>query len=158
MKFSTRAERIEPFYVMEVAKAAQALAREVASTREPMIFLNIGEPDFTAPPLVQEAAARAVHNGATQYTNALGLDALRERISGWYQSRFGVNVPARRIVVTAGASAALQLACLALIESGALHPEALVERVVGLPEAAALLPAFDSATPAGMTMIDPRRG
>ena len=118
MKFSTRAERIEPFYVMEVAKAAQALAREVAGTREPMIFLNIGEPDFTAPPLVQEAAARAVHNGATQYTNALGLDALRERISGWYQSRFGVNVPARRIVVTAGASAALQLACLALIESG----------------------------------------
>jgi len=80
--------------------------------------LNIGEPDFTAPPLVQEAAARAVQSGATQYTNALGLDALRERISGWYQSRFGVNVPARRIVVTAGASAALQLACLALIESG----------------------------------------
>ena len=118
MKFSTRAERIEPFYVMEVAKAAQALAREVAGTREPMIFLNIGEPDFTAPPLVQEAALRAVHSGATQYTNALGLDALRERISGWYQSRFGVNVPARRIVVTAGASAALQLACLALIESG----------------------------------------
>ena len=46
---------------------------------------------------------------------------------------------------------------LALIESGALRPEALVERVVGLAEAAALLPAFDSATPAGMTMIDPRR-
>ena len=42
MKFSSRAERIEPFYVMEVAKAAQALAREEACTREPMIFLNIG--------------------------------------------------------------------------------------------------------------------
>ena len=118
MKFSRRAERIEPFYVMEIAKAAQALAREVADSREPMIFLNIGEPDFTAPPLVQEAAARAVRDGATQYTNALGLEALRERISGWYHSRFGVNVPARRIVITAGASAALQLACLALIESG----------------------------------------
>ena len=118
MKFSTRAERIEPFYVMEVAKAAQQLARDVAGTREPMIFLNIGEPDFTAPPLVQEAAAKAVRDGATQYTNALGLDELRERISGWYQSRFGVDVPARRIVVTAGASAALHLACLALIEHG----------------------------------------
>ena len=118
MKFSTRAERIEPFYVMEVAKAAQALAREVAGTREPMIFLNIGEPDFTAPPLVQEAAARAVRDGATQYTPALGLEALRERISGWYAQRFGVHVPARRIVVTAGASAALQLACLALINAG----------------------------------------
>lgn len=118
MKFSSRAERIDPFYVMEVAKAAQAMAREVAGTSEPMIFLNIGEPDFTAPPLVQEAAAKAVRDGATQYTNALGLDALRERISGWYQSRFGVDVPARRIVVTAGASAALHLACLALIERG----------------------------------------
>ena len=118
MKFSSRAERIDPFYVMEVAKAAQAMAREVAGTSEPMIFLNIGEPDFTAPPLVQEAAAKAVRDGATQYTPALGLDALRERISGWYQSRFGVDVPARRIVVTAGASAALHLACLALIERG----------------------------------------
>ena len=118
MKFSSRAERIDPFYVMEVAKAAQAMAREVAGTSEPMIFLNIGEPDFTAPPLVQEAAAKAVRDGATQYTNALGLDSLRERISGWYQSRFGVDIPARRIVVTAGASAALHLACLALIERG----------------------------------------
>jgi aspartate/methionine/tyrosine aminotransferase len=43
---------------------------------------------------------------------------LRERISAWYSTRFGVNVPARRIVITAGASAALQLACLALIEAG----------------------------------------
>jgi aspartate/methionine/tyrosine aminotransferase len=54
----------------------------------------------------------------TQYTQATGLPALRERISGWYAERFGVDVPARRIVVTAGASAALQLACLALIEAG----------------------------------------
>ena len=118
MKFSTRAARIEPFYVMEVAKAAQAQARALAGTRSPMIFLNIGEPDFTAPPLVQEAAVRAIHAGSTQYTPALGLDALRERISGWYRERFGVSVPARRIVVTAGASAALQLACLALIDAG----------------------------------------
>jgi aspartate/methionine/tyrosine aminotransferase len=118
MRISRRAERIEPFYVMEVAKAASQLAREVAGSASPMIFLNIGEPDFTAPPLVQEAAERAIRDGRTQYTQALGLDALRERISGWYAQRFGVDVPARRIVVTAGASAALQLACLALIDAG----------------------------------------
>ena len=118
MRISTRAQRIEPFYVMEVAKAASAMAREVAHTDRPMIFLNIGEPDFTAPPLVQEAAARAIRNGTTQYTQAIGLEPLRERISDWYQQRFGVAVPARRIIVTAGASAALQLACLALIEAG----------------------------------------
>jgi aspartate/methionine/tyrosine aminotransferase len=68
--------------------------------------------------LVQEAAARAVHDGVTQYTPALGIPELRERISAWYSTSFGVNVPARRIVITAGASAALQLACLALIEAG----------------------------------------
>ena len=118
MRISRRAERIEPFYVMEVAKAAGVLAREVAHTERPMIFLNIGEPDFTAPPLVQEAALRAVRAGATQYTPATGLHALRERISDWYRQRFGIDVPARRLVVTAGASAALQLACLALIDAG----------------------------------------
>jgi aspartate/methionine/tyrosine aminotransferase len=118
MHIASRAQRIEPFYVMEVAKAASELGRSVAATDRPMVFLNIGEPDFTAPPLVQEAAVRAVHAGVTQYTQATGLGELRERISDWYASRFGVQVPARRIVVTAGASAALQLACLALIEAG----------------------------------------
>ena len=118
MKIAQRAQRIEPFYVMEVAKAAAERAALVAHTDAPMIFLNIGEPDFTAPLLVQEAAARAVHDGVTQYTPALGIPELRERISAWYRTRFGVNVPARRIVITAGASAALQLACLALIEAG----------------------------------------
>lgn len=103
---------------MEVAKAASTLAREVAHTDKPMIFLNIGEPDFTAPPLVQEAATRIIHSGGTQYTQATGLGPLRERISAWYASRFQVNVPAQRIIVTAGASAALQLACLALIDVG----------------------------------------
>jgi aspartate/methionine/tyrosine aminotransferase len=118
MKISERARRIEPFYVMEVAKAASQFAREVAGTDRPMIFLNIGEPDFTAPPRVQEAAAKAIRDGLTQYTQATGLDTLRERISAWYAERFAVAVPARRIIVTAGASAALQLACLALIEAG----------------------------------------
>ncbi len=103
---------------MEVAKAASALAQEFAHSDRPMIFLNIGEPDFTAPPLVQEAAARAISQGTTQYTQATGLPALRERISGWYASRFGVQVAPGRIIITAGASAALQLACLALIEAG----------------------------------------
>jgi aspartate/methionine/tyrosine aminotransferase len=118
MRIARRAQRIEPFYVMEVAKAAAAMAREVAQTSRPMIFLNIGEPDFTAPPLVQEAAARAIRDGNTQYTQATGLQNLRERISDWYASRFRASVAPERIIITAGASAALQLACLALIEAG----------------------------------------
>ncbi len=118
MKLASRVGRIEPFYVMEMAKAASRLARQMAHSDRPMVFLNIGEPDFTAPPLVQEAARRAIHNGATQYTQATGLGELRERISHWYTQRFQVTVPAHRIVVTAGASAALHLACLAVVEAG----------------------------------------
>ena len=118
MRISGRAQRIEPFYVMEVAKAASALAAEVAHTGAPMIFLNIGEPDFTAPPQVQAAANQAVQSGLTHYTQATGMMALRERISNWYLQRFNVNIAPGRIVVTAGASAALQLACLALIDPG----------------------------------------
>jgi aspartate/methionine/tyrosine aminotransferase len=118
MQISQRARNIEPFYVLEVSKAAAELAREVAHTDAPMVFMNIGEPDFTAPPLVQAAAERAVRSGHTQYTPATGLPALRERISAWYSSRFGAEVDASRIVVTAGASAALHLACMALIEPG----------------------------------------
>ena len=118
MQISERAQAIEPFYVMEVAKAAAELGKTVAHTDAPMVFLNIGEPDFTAPPLVQEAAARAVRDGLTQYTPALGLMPLRERISDWYATRFNAKVPASRIVITAGASAALHLACMALIDAG----------------------------------------
>ena len=118
MQISTRAQNIEPFYVMEVAKAAAALGHDVALSDAPMVFLNIGEPDFTAPPLVQEAAQRAIRDGHTQYTHSTGLIALRERISAWYASRFGVDVDPGRIIVTAGASAALHLACLALVNPG----------------------------------------
>jgi aspartate/methionine/tyrosine aminotransferase len=118
MQISNRAQRIEPFYVMEVAKAARLLGNTLLNTERPMLYLNVGEPDFTAPPLVQEAAIRAVQAGNTQYTQASGMPELRERISHWYKQRFGVDIPANRIVLTAGASAALQLACLALINSG----------------------------------------
>ncbi len=118
MKLAQRLDHIEPFYVMECAKAAVELARSPACADSPMIFLNIGEPDFTAPPLVLEAARRCMESGHTHYTQATGEPALRNRISRWYAERFALDIPAHRIIVTAGASAALQLACLALVERG----------------------------------------
>ena len=118
MKLASRLARIDPFYVMECAKAAAEIARSPACADSPMIFLNIGEPDFTAAPAVLAAARRCMDAGHTHYTQATGEPALRARISRWYGERFGLDVPAHRIVVTAGASAALQLACLALVEQG----------------------------------------
>ncbi|TNF61928.1 MAG: pyridoxal phosphate-dependent aminotransferase [Burkholderiales bacterium] len=118
MRLSQRARRVQPFYVMELAKVAARVAAAQGPAGRPMIYLNIGEPDFTAPPLVQAAAGQAIREGRSQYTQATGLPALREAISGWYATRFGLSVDPERIVVTAGASAALQLACLALIDAG----------------------------------------
>lgn len=122
MKLARRLDHIEPFYVMECAKAAQRIADspacDPAQGGEPMIFLNIGEPDFVAPPLVVAAANACLAAGRTQYTPATGLPALRAALSRWYAERFGLDIAPSRIVVTAGASAALQLACLALFEAG----------------------------------------
>lgn len=115
MQISERARQIEPFYVMEVAKAARELAQTLGPNEAPMIYLNIGEPDFTAPALVQAAAQNAIQAGATQYSSALGILELRQALSRWYQNRFQLSIPAERIVITAGGSAALQLACIALI-------------------------------------------
>ncbi len=121
MKLAGRLDRIEPFYVMELAKAAAQMATgpqcDPARGGRRMIRLNIGEPDFGAAPAVREAVSR-VAQGPTPYTDALGLPALRDAISRWYGQRFGLDISPARIAITAGASAALQLACLALFERG----------------------------------------
>jgi aspartate/methionine/tyrosine aminotransferase len=109
---AARAARIEPFHVMEVVKQADALERAGRS----VIHLSIGEPDFTATAAVRTAAALAIEQGRTQYTPALGLHLLRERIAEWYATRFGVRVDPAAIAVTAGASGALLLTCAALVE------------------------------------------
>jgi aspartate/methionine/tyrosine aminotransferase len=114
LQAAARVQAIEPFRVMEIMKAAG----DVAKSGVDVISMSVGEPDFTAPELVAEAAVRAIRGGATQYTDALGLPALREAIAGHYRNAFGLDIPARRIIVTAGASAGLLLACAALVCEG----------------------------------------
>ena len=111
---ASRLDNIAPFHVMELAKMAAALERQGRH----IIHMGIGEPDFTAAPLVIEAAAKAMADGKMQYTSATGLPALREAISAHYRRVFGLDIAPGRIVVTAGASAALLLACAALVEKG----------------------------------------
>ncbi|GMV03058.1 MAG: aminotransferase [Burkholderiales bacterium] len=110
-----RTALIEPFHVMELTKRAAAL--EAAG--HPVIHLNIGEPDFTAPAAVVAALGRAARAGHTQYTTATGLAALREAIARDYGERYQLDIAPSRIIVTAGASAALSLACCALVDPGA---------------------------------------
>lgn len=114
LQLAQRVAEVAPFHVMELAK--QAALREQAGHH--VIHMGIGEPDFTAPEQVIEAATRAMRDGRTQYTSAMGLPALRQAIAGYYRSHYGLTIAPERIVVTAGASAALVLACAALVGVG----------------------------------------
>ena len=118
MRLAERIERIAPFYVMEVVRAAREQEMQWRVAGRSMIHLSVGEPDFTAPPQVVEAGVRALRDGATGYTLAGGLPQLREAIARHYAQRHAVEVDPSRVFITAGASAALTLACLLLVEPG----------------------------------------
>ena len=109
-----RVGHIAPFHVMELIKMAAVLEQQGRS----IIHMGIGEPDFTAAPAVIAAATRAMSDGKMQYTAANGLPALREAIAAHYALVYGLQIDPVRIIITAGASAALLLACAALVEPG----------------------------------------
>ncbi len=111
---ASRMRDIQPFHVM--ALLAEARQREAAG--QDIIHLEIGEPDFPTPQPIVEAGIRALQQGRTKYTAAHGLPALREAIAGYYASRFGVTIAPERILITPGASGALQLVLGAMLNPG----------------------------------------
>jgi aspartate/methionine/tyrosine aminotransferase len=113
-QLARRTSNIAPFQVMELVKQAATLEAQGA----PVIHMSIGEPDFTAPPRVLEALAKAAQAPKTQYTAAVGITPLRAAISKYYADEYGLDIAPSRIIVTAGASAALTLACCALVNPG----------------------------------------
>lgn len=113
-KPSTRG-RIDPFYVMEVMKAAndrQAAGGDV-------LHMEVGQPSTPAPRKAREAVVAALGRETLGYTEALGIPALREGIAAHYRVYYGVDVPPERIVVTTGSSGAFLLAFLAAFDVGA---------------------------------------
>ena len=114
MSTAERMAGIEPFEVMEI----QTLAREVEARGRDVIHLEIGEPDFRTPRPIVEAAKRALDREPMFYTSALGMASLREAIARWYRERYSIDVPADRVIVTAGSSAALLLAFGVLLDPG----------------------------------------
>ncbi len=114
MKLAARMAQIQPFHVMDLMSKAQALEAGGRS----VIHLEVGEPDFATAEPILEAAQRFLGGGHVHYTAALGLPQLREAISGFYSSRYGLEISPARIVVTAGASGALLLALGVLVNPG----------------------------------------
>ncbi|MBT0768054.1 aminotransferase class I/II-fold pyridoxal phosphate-dependent enzyme [Kineosporia sp. J2-2] len=114
MRPSKRALAVEPFYAMEFGKRAHELEQQ----GHHVVRMNLGEPDFGAPPAVLAALGRLSDGRPLPYTGATGLPELRQAISGFYRQQHDVAVDPRRIVVTAGASAALLLVSAALVNEG----------------------------------------
>ncbi|AMG45232.1 pyridoxal phosphate-dependent aminotransferase [Achromobacter ruhlandii] len=114
-RLAARTNDFLTFQVVELFKQAQALQ----AAGKDIISLGIGEPDFTAPPQVVEALQRAAQAGQSGYSAPAGLMPLREAIAQFYHDQFGATIDPRRVIVTAGASGALTLACAALVNPGA---------------------------------------
>ncbi|MDF1862561.1 MAG: aminotransferase class I/II-fold pyridoxal phosphate-dependent enzyme, partial [Verrucomicrobiales bacterium] len=92
---------------------------ELVQGRDDVISLGVGEPDFSAPWHIREAAIFSLEKGQTSYTSNLGLLSLRESISKYVEKKFEVQYdPKTEILVTVGVSEALDLVCRALLNPG----------------------------------------
>jgi len=109
-----RIASITPFHVM----ALLARARELEAQGRTIVHMEIGEPDFATPQPIIDAGIRALQQGRTHYTPAVGLRELREAIARDYRERDGLDIDPRRIIVTPGASGALQLLLALLVDPG----------------------------------------
>jgi aspartate/methionine/tyrosine aminotransferase len=111
---ASRRSDVPPFMVMDVMAAAERI--EAAGGH--VIHMEVGQPAAPAPRPALEAAHRALEAGRIDYTSALGIPSLRERIARHYRDTYGCPVDAGRIVVTTGSSGAFILAFLAMFEPG----------------------------------------
>ena len=105
---------VPPFMVMDVMSAAARI--EAAGSH--VIHMEVGQPAAPAPKTALAAAHRALELGRIDYTSALGIPSLRERISRHYRDSYGCHVDPGRIVISTGSSGAFILAFLALFEPG----------------------------------------
>ena len=111
---SRRAREAQPFRAMVFGERAdEMIARSIS-----VIKLSLGEPDFGAPPAVRDAMREQYDGRALPYTAALGLPELRRAIADVYHERHHVDIDPRRIVITAGGSAALLLATALTVDPG----------------------------------------
>lgn len=92
---------------------------DLAASRKDAISLGVGEPDFKTPYLIRDAAINSLIDGETQYTANRGLLELRREIAFYLSSRYQISYqPEDQILVTIGASEAIDLALRALISDG----------------------------------------
>ncbi|MBI5265122.1 MAG: aminotransferase class I/II-fold pyridoxal phosphate-dependent enzyme [Bradyrhizobium sp.] len=110
----SRRSDVPPFMVMDVMAAAARI--EAAGGH--VIHMEVGQPAASAPKAAIVAAHAALDSGRIDYTSALGIPSLRERIARHYRDTYGCSVSPDRVVVTTGSSGGFVLAFLTLFEPG----------------------------------------
>ncbi|MCX6023197.1 MAG: aminotransferase class I/II-fold pyridoxal phosphate-dependent enzyme [Chloroflexi bacterium] len=84
-----------------------------------VISLGVGEPDFTTPWRIREAAIHSIEKGHTMYTSNYGLIELREELAHHLLNRYGVSYdPKTELLITVGVSEGMDLALRALLDPG----------------------------------------
>ncbi len=111
---SSQRGNVPPFMVMDVMEAAARI--EAAGGH--VIHLEVGQPAAPAPQTALAAAQRALIDARIDYTSALGIPSLRQRISQHYRDVYGCSVDPERIAVTTGSSGGFILAFLSMFEPG----------------------------------------
>lgn len=92
---------------------------ELANELDDCISLGVGEPDFVTPWEIRDSAIKSLQAGKTQYTSNAGLLSLREQIAGYVHRRFALSYdPKSEIIVTVGASEAIDLALRTIVATG----------------------------------------
>jgi aspartate/methionine/tyrosine aminotransferase len=102
----------------ESAFEVSARARALAAQGRPMIYLQIGEPDFDTPANVRAAAKRALDEGETHYAPFPGIPTLREAIAADVAKRKGVEADPSQVFVTVGGKGVMLYAILGLVDPG----------------------------------------
>ncbi|MCW2218163.1 aspartate/methionine/tyrosine aminotransferase [Bradyrhizobium japonicum] len=110
----SRRSDVPPFMVMDVMAAAARI--EAAGGH--VIHMEVGQPATGAPKTAIAAAHAALEAGRIDYTSALGIPSLRERIARHYRDAYGCDVSPERVVVTTGSSGGFILAFLSMFAPG----------------------------------------
>ena len=105
---------IETSPTLLVLNKAQTLIRQGID----VVDFGPGEPDFGTPKVVSEAAKKAIDDGFTKYTNALGCNELREAIARNYNDKYDASLACEHVIAGSGGKQELFNIALALVSDG----------------------------------------
>ena len=108
--YASRVKKAKSLSLLGISALAKGLSG--------VIYLNVGEPDYTTPKHIIEAAYKAMKKGYTHYPPDEGYPELREAIANYYNERYGTDYKLNNVLITSGSTQAIFAAIMTFIEKG----------------------------------------